>query len=161
MDFNGIKELIQEINASNIAYFEYETEDGHVKIDKSLTRNIIDSNSENEERIIEKLDDKKDVEKIVVNEKKADDQENKISKDVKTINSPMVGTFYKSSAPDADPFVNTGDSVEKGDVLCIIEAMKLMNEIEAEDNCKIVKVLVNDGDMVEYGQPLFEIEECN
>lgn len=161
MDFNGIKELIEEINASNIAYFEYETKDGHVKIDKSLTRNIIDNNSENEEKIIEKIEDKKDVEKVVVNEKKVDTQEVKSSKDVKTINSPMVGTFYKSSAPDADPFVNTGDSVQKGDVLCIIEAMKLMNEIEAEENCKIVKVLVNDGDMVEYGQPLFEIEECN
>lgn len=160
MDFNGIKELIDEINASNIAYFEYETEEGHVKIDKSLTRNI--NNSENDAKVVEKTETKKEVEKTVVNDIKQEVQESTtISKDAKTINSPMVGTFYKSSSPDADPFVNVGDSVQKGDVLCIIEAMKLMNEIEAEDNCKIVKVLVNDGEMVEYGQPLFEIEECN
>ena len=73
------------------------------------------------------------------------------------INSPMPGTFYRSSSPDADPFVKEGDKVVKGDTLCIIEAMKIMNEIEAEKNGTIEKVLVDNGSPVEYDQPLFEL----
>ena len=71
------------------------------------------------------------------------------------INSPMPGTFYRSSSPDADPFVKEGDQVVKGDTLCIIEAMKIMNEIEAEENGTIEKVLVENGSPVEFDQPLF------
>ena len=71
------------------------------------------------------------------------------------INSPMPGTFYQASSPDADPFVEEGDQVVKGDTLCIIEAMKIMNEIEAEKNGTIEKVLVENGSAVEYDQPLF------
>ena len=67
----------------------------------------------------------------------------------------MPGTFYRSSSPDADPFVKEGDQVVKGDTLCIIEAMKIMNEIEAEKNGTIEKVLVENGSAVEYDQPLF------
>ncbi len=75
-----------------------------------------------------------------------------------TVKSPMIGTFYRSSSPDKPPFVNVGDSVKEGDVLCIIEAMKLFNEIEAEQGGKIVKVLVDDASPVEYDQPLFLID---
>ena len=71
------------------------------------------------------------------------------------INSPLPGTFYQASSPDADPFVKEGDQVVKGDTLCIIEAMKIMNEIEAEKNGTIEKVLVENGSAVEYDQPLF------
>ncbi|MDP7036826.1 MAG: acetyl-CoA carboxylase biotin carboxyl carrier protein [Candidatus Marinimicrobia bacterium] len=71
------------------------------------------------------------------------------------INSPMPGTFYRSSSPDADPFVKEGDQVVKGDTLCIIEAMKIMNEIEAEENGTIEKVLIENGSPVEFDQPLF------
>lgn len=74
------------------------------------------------------------------------------------IKSPMIGTFYRSPSPDKDPFVGIGDEVKKGDVICIIEAMKLFNEIEAEVSGKIVKVLVDDSSPVEYDQPLFLIE---
>jgi len=74
------------------------------------------------------------------------------------INSPMIGTFYRSSSPDKPPFVSVGDSVNVGDTICIIEAMKLFNEIEAEVSGKIVKVLIDDATPVEYGQPIFEIE---
>lgn len=76
----------------------------------------------------------------------------------KTVNSPMVGTFYRAPSPDAKPFVQVGDSVSKGATLCIIEAMKLLNEIEAEQDCVIKEVLVENGQPVEYGQPLFVIE---
>ena len=72
--------------------------------------------------------------------------------------SPIVGTFYQSSSPDAPPFVAVNDTIKKGDVLCIIEAMKLMNEIEAEVSGTIVEILVENGQAVEYDQPLFRIK---
>ncbi len=75
-----------------------------------------------------------------------------------TINAPMVGTFYRAPAPGAEPFVKEGDLVEKGTVVCIIEAMKLMNEIEAEVRGRIAAILVENGHPVEYGQPLFALE---
>ncbi|MVN75392.1 acetyl-CoA carboxylase biotin carboxyl carrier protein [Hymenobacter sp. HMF4947] len=74
------------------------------------------------------------------------------------LKSPMIGTFYRSSGPDAPVFVQVGDTVEKGQVICIIEAMKLFNEIEAEQSGRIVKVLVENATPVEYDQPLFLIE---
>jgi acetyl-CoA carboxylase biotin carboxyl carrier protein len=75
-----------------------------------------------------------------------------------TIKSPMIGTFYRSSSPDKPVFVNVGDSIKQGQVLCIIEAMKLFNEIESEVSGKIVKVLVDNATPVEYDQPLFLVE---
>jgi acetyl-CoA carboxylase biotin carboxyl carrier protein len=75
-----------------------------------------------------------------------------------TIKSPMIGTFYRSSGPDKPLFVNVGDTIKKGDTICIIEAMKLFNEIEAEFSGKIVKVLVDNSSPVEYDQPLFLVE---
>lgn len=75
-----------------------------------------------------------------------------------TIHSPMIGTFYRSAGPDKDPFVQVGDTIGKGDTVCIIEAMKLFNEIEAEITGKIVKVLVDDSTPVEYDQPLFLVD---
>ncbi len=76
-----------------------------------------------------------------------------------TVRSPMIGTFYRSSGPDKEPFIKVGDSVSKGNVLCIIEAMKLFNEIESEYEGKVVKVLVDDATPVEYDQPLFLLEK--
>jgi acetyl-CoA carboxylase biotin carboxyl carrier protein len=75
-----------------------------------------------------------------------------------TIKSPMIGTFYRSPSPDKDPYIKVGDSINKGDVICIIEAMKLFNEIESEVEGKIVKVLIEDSSPVEYDQPLFLVD---
>ena len=75
-----------------------------------------------------------------------------------TVTSPVVGTFYRSSSPDAEPYVEEGDLVSRGQVLCLVEAMKLMNEIESEVDGRVVKVLVENEAGVEYGQPLFVIE---
>ena len=75
-----------------------------------------------------------------------------------TVTSPIVGTFYRASSPDADPYVEEGALVKKGQVLCIVEAMKLMNEIEAEADGKVIKVLVESTTPVEFGQPLFLID---
>ena len=76
-----------------------------------------------------------------------------------TINSPMVGTFYIAPGPGAAAFVKVGDTISKGQTVAIVEAMKIMNEIEAEFDCKIVKVLVEDGQPVEFGTPIFEVEK--
>jgi acetyl-CoA carboxylase biotin carboxyl carrier protein len=75
-----------------------------------------------------------------------------------TINSPIVGTFYRAPAPDAAPYVEVGQIVEKGQVLCIVEAMKLMNEIDAEYRCKIIKICKDNAQPVEFGDPLFVVE---
>jgi len=73
------------------------------------------------------------------------------------IKSPIVGTFYRSPSPDAPPFAEVGKRIAKGQKLCIIEAMKMMNALEAEFDCEIAKILVNNGDMVEFDQPIFEV----
>ncbi len=75
-----------------------------------------------------------------------------------TVKSPMIGTFYRTPGPDKDPFVNVGDTIQKGDKVCIIEAMKTFNEIEAEVSGKIVKVLVDNASPVDYDQPLFLVD---
>ena len=75
-----------------------------------------------------------------------------------TIKSPIIGTFYRKSDPEKDPFVNVGDVIKEGDVLCIIEAMKLFNEIESEVSGKIIKILVDDANPVEFDEPLFIVD---
>ncbi len=80
-------------------------------------------------------------------------------KETEVITAPIVGTFYRSPSPDSPSYVEEGDEVKTGDTLCIIEAMKVMNELEAEFDCRIKKVLVENQQMVEYGTPLFEIEK--
>ena len=76
----------------------------------------------------------------------------------KVVKAPMVGTFYSKSSPDAKPYVEVGSKVKKGDILCIVEAMKLMNEIESEFDGEVVEVCVRDGDMVDFGKPLFKLK---
>lgn len=88
-------------------------------------------------------------------EKKTSDEDNK---NYVTIKSPIIGTFYRKPSPDKPTFVEVGDSIKEGDVLCVIEAMKLFNEIESEVSGKIVKVLVDDASPVEFDQPLFLVD---
>ena len=80
------------------------------------------------------------------------------SADTEIITAPIVGTFYRSPAPDAPAFVEEGSTVAAGDSICIIEAMKIMNKLEADFSCEIVKILAESGQMVEYGAPLFEVK---
>ncbi len=167
MDFNGIKELIETVNSSDIAYFEYETNDGHIKMDKSLTRNLTEAPLNSKEIII-KDEDKKEIKASTSNKdtnisqvQSVNKEEIKPSEDenLYVVKAPMVGTFYSSPSPDKEAFVKLGDKVNTSSILCIIEAMKLMNEIECEVNGTIKEILVKDGEMVEYGQPLFKIKE--
>ncbi|MBD3183917.1 acetyl-CoA carboxylase biotin carboxyl carrier protein [Candidatus Poribacteria bacterium] len=95
----------------------------------------------------------------ILQEKKGEESpvEEKLPSDTIIITSPMVGIFYRSSSPGAEPFIHPGDEVKIGQVICIIEAMKLMNEIPSEHNGEIVEVLIDDGQAVEFDQPLFRI----
>jgi acetyl-CoA carboxylase biotin carboxyl carrier protein len=83
----------------------------------------------------------------------------KEDKDLLVIKSPMVGTFYRAPSPDAPPYVDVGDQVKKGDVVCIIEAMKIMNEIESDVKGEIAEVLISNEEPVEYNQPLFKVRK--
>lgn len=161
MDFNGIGELIDKVNSTDIAYFEYKTNDGHIKMDKSLMRNISSGTIKTEESVYEGIKEAKSNDIIVNVESEISKVEKSIEvdEDLKIITSPMVGTFYSTPSPENPAFVRVGDSVGVGNVLCIIEAMKLMNEIESDVHGVIKQILVKDGDMVEYGQPLFKIKE--
>ena len=91
---------------------------------------------------------------VSTNIKKEDD-----NKSGDYIKSPMVGTFYMAPSPGAEPFLRKGDVIKKGQTLCILEAMKIMNEIESEFNCKIIDILVEDGQAIEYDMPLFLVEK--
>lgn len=84
-------------------------------------------------------------------------EETNTEKKTKTINAPLVGTFFCSPSPDSPAFVKVGDSVKKGDTLCILEAMKMMNELTAEEDCTIEEVLAPQGELVEFGQPIFKV----
>ncbi|MGL5868613.1 acetyl-CoA carboxylase biotin carboxyl carrier protein [Clostridium chrysemydis] len=156
MNINEVKELINLINDSDLAYFELNNSEISLKMDKSMDRSESFKEVKNLDLPLVKTNDKVLNE---VKEVKANDSTPKEEKGGKIITSPMVGTFYAKASPDSDPFVTLGDNVNKGDVICIIEAMKLMNEIESESNGKITEVLIKDGDMVEFGTPLFRIEE--
>ncbi|PSL50970.1 acetyl-CoA carboxylase biotin carboxyl carrier protein [Salsuginibacillus halophilus] len=85
-------------------------------------------------------------------------EEKEIDESLQKITSPMVGTFYRAPSPDSDVYVNPGDTVQQDSVVCIVEAMKLMNELEAEVSGEIKDILVEDGELVEYGQPLFTVK---
>ncbi len=85
-------------------------------------------------------------------------KETKVSENKNTVNSPMVGTFYASASPESKPFVIVGQTVKKGDTLCILEAMKMMNQVQAETDGKILEILVDNAEPVEFDQPLFVIE---
>lgn len=163
MNITEIKELIDKINDSDISLFELKLNDNYLKMDKSDSRESTSLKSNNQ-----------DATSIVTTEKtketnsKVENIDNKIVTmdveelkedldDIQIINSPMVGTFYEAPGVDLDAFVKVGDSIKEGDTLCIIEAMKLMNEIEAELSGEIVAILAKNGEMVEYGEPLFKI----
>ncbi|WP_294406884.1 acetyl-CoA carboxylase biotin carboxyl carrier protein [uncultured Clostridium sp.] len=162
MDFEQIKELIKLIDSSELAFFELSDGKNHIKMDKSLSRGISE-NKENDVNVKNKPEPVAEKpERHIVSEdiKKVKKEEKIEDSNLSVINSPMVGTFYASASPDAPAFVKPGDIVSKGKVICIIEAMKLMNEIESDYNGEIAECLVKDGDMVEYGQPLFKIKEA-
>ena len=130
MEYSDIKKIIDDMGNSNLDNLEIEFPDGL------------------------KIKMEKDNKKIAQTEK----NEVKVEENYKLIKAPMVGTFYGSSSPKAEPFVKIGDKVKKGQVVCIVEAMKLMNEVESEFDGEIVEICKKDEEMVEYGEILFKIK---
>ncbi|MFY9214944.1 MAG: acetyl-CoA carboxylase biotin carboxyl carrier protein [Tissierellaceae bacterium] len=143
MDIKDIKDLIVTINNTDIETVEIKKSDIQVLITKSKSQ---------ENHMVKPDDSIK--ERVVKEEKENLPLEDE---DIFLVESPMVGTYYGAPSPDAAPFVKVGDRVEKGQTLCIIEAMKIMNEIESEISGEIVEILANDEDIVEYGQALMKI----
>ena len=146
MEYEKIKQLIEEMGNSKLTEVDIEFPDG-TKI--SMKKDKI------QERIIQNTSIIKN--DTIKNQIKEDTTEKKGN----IIKSPMVGTFYLKPSPTAEPYIEIGKEVKKGDVLCIIEAMKLMNEIESEYTGKVIEILVKDGEAVEYGTPLLRIEGEN
>lgn len=161
MKFEEIKELLEFIDKSSLSYLEIKESDFYIKLDKSLNRNINKSQEPVKEKIesIHNIETNIDTNKIIDKNNDKVEVHNEMAESGELILSPMVGTFYLKSAPDKEEFIKIGEKVNKGDVICIIEAMKLMNEIECEFNGEILDILVKDGEMVEYGQPLFKIKK--
>ena len=139
MEYEKIKQLISDMGESNLSSIEIDFPDG-TKINMKK--------EPMQEKTVFVTEEKPVVEKIQKEEKREGN----------IVKSPMVGTFYLRPSPTSNPYVEVGKDVQKGDALCIIEAMKLMNEIESEFSGKISKILVKDGTPVEYGTELFIIE---
>ena len=157
MNFKEIKELIEILDQSSLTEINIE--------DKG---NIVNLKKEKETEIITPQVSQQPMQQIapqqsaVSNQLDAQSSEETSSSqendNLKTINAPMVGTFYKSPSPEESPYVQIGDSVSNESTVCILEAMKLFNEIQAEVTGEITEILVEDGQMVEYGQPLFKVK---
>lgn len=147
MEYEKIKQLMDDMGNSKLTAIDIDFADGtKISMKKEIKQEIIHTNSAqtpatNEQNIVYKGNTK--------------EQEQTTGNVVK---SPMVGTFYIKPSPTSNPYVEIGKEVKKGDTLCIVEAMKLMNEIESEFSGKVTRILVKDGEPVEYGTPLFVIE---
>lgn len=152
MDLNLIKKLVKIVDTSEITDLEVEENGLRVKVAKKI-RTF--KTYEQPQVIIgqqETLSSQKSVDENSANASA------EVQVNLHEVKSPIVGTFYRAPAPDADPYVQVGDEISQGSVLCIVEAMKLMNEIESDVSGKVVKILVENGKPVEYNQPLFLIQ---
>ena len=150
MNYEDIKKLIDDMGTANIDELKIEFPEGmKISMKKNINKEVV-ATTEQPQATIPTI--QVNTENNVIKEEKTCEENYKI------IKSPMVGTFYSKPAPDKEPFVKVGDTVKKEQVVCIIEAMKLMNEIESEFDGEIVEICVNDGDIIEYGMPLFKIK---
>ena len=145
MEYEKIKQLMDDMGNSKLSSIEIEFPDG-TKI--SMTKDG--------KKVAKVVDNIAVEENIECSATAVETKQEQITGNI--VKSPMVGTFYAKPSPTAEPFVEVGQVVKKGETLCIIEAMKLMNEIESEFDGKIKEILVSDGEAVEYGKPLFIIE---
>ncbi|OZU90004.1 acetyl-CoA carboxylase, biotin carboxyl carrier protein [Virgibacillus indicus] len=159
-----IREIIKLIDQSSISEFTYETNGTTVSMKKNNGNNTVQTQVQ---PVISMEQQSNDTPKTEVQEQtvpstsetpeKKTELESKTEYDYEIV-SPMVGTLYTAASPESDPYVSKGSAVEKDTVVCIVEAMKLFNEIEAEVSGEIVEILAEDGELVEYGQPLFRVK---
>lgn len=147
MEYEKIKQLMEDMGNSKLTDIDIEFPDGtkismkKQTVGAALRDNFVEQNS------------------LIANRPQAETKQIETKQDKGNIvKSPMVGTFYIKPSPESEPYVEVGKEVKKGDTLCIIEAMKLMNEIESEFSGKIIEILVKDGEPVEYGTPMFIIK---
>jgi acetyl-CoA carboxylase biotin carboxyl carrier protein len=159
-----IRELIKLVDQSSIDEFVYESEGSKIKMKKKngegtvtvapLQAQAVESAVVQTQRVVEPAA----LQVVSVPAQPVQEPVKEEVSNLHKITSPMVGTFYQSPSPDADAYVKVGSKVSKDSVVCIVEAMKLFNEIEAEVNGEVVEILVKDGQLVEYGQPLFLVK---
>ena len=146
MDLKEIKEILLTIDKTNLTYVNLKEKDFTLEVSKSKN-----TKTKDEILLTDSIIDKQDVAETI-NQISVDD-------DIHLIKTPIMGTFYESPSPESSPFVRVGDKVNKGDTLCIIEAMKLMNEIHSDVDGEIVEVLLKNEELVEYNHPLFKIRK--
>lgn len=151
MNLDQIKQLIDILAESDVAEFEWETDGFRV----SIRQGTADHRALAPVQVVQAAPQTAAAPPAEVTAAPSPASDDRVTH----VTAPMVGTFYRAPAPDADPYVKVGDIVEVGQPLCIIEAMKLMNEIEAETRGRIKDILVENAEPVEYGQPLFVIEK--
>lgn len=149
MNYEDIKKLIDDMGDSKLDSLDIEFPDGikiKMKKNEAVVKQVVNNScAETQTNLNQVTDNKTDVEM-------------KEEETLNIVTSPMVGTFYTSPSPKEEPYVKVGDKVKKGDVLCVVEAMKLMNEIESEFEGEIVEICVHNEQMVDYGMPLFKIK---
>lgn len=146
LEYEKIKQFMEDMGKSKLTEMEIAFPDGtKIKMKKQ------------EEEFITKENESKE-KKLENSQNETIDENKKIQEDLKIITSPMVGTFYLKPSPTEEPYVEIGKQIQKGDTVCIIEAMKLMNEIETEFSGKVVEIYAKDGQSVEYGTELFGIK---
>lgn len=156
MDIKTLKDIIKIVENSQFVEFSYKDDELEITLKKkeAFPENITVQDSA---KIVESID-KYPTQTIPAQTSQV---ENAQDPNLVEIRSPMVATFYRAPAPDAKPYVEEGQKVKKGEVLCILEAMKIMNELEAEFDCTIEKILVQNAQKVEYNQPLFLVRKAN
>ena len=163
LDHEDLNRLIDKISTSDIQEFSLEGEDFKLEI----KRNVFDQNPVTNNLVSNNSFDKQ----VNANQKSINNNASKVNEpeepqvappgrlDLTEITSPMVGTFYRAAAPGEEPFVEVGNNVKVGQTICILEAMKLMNEIECEFNAEIIEILVDNGTPVEFGQVLMRVKQ--
>ena len=149
MDIRKVKKLIEMLENSNLEEIEIQEGEESVRLVKSHGS----VNNPQGQPIVLAQDN------LAPAVKQETETEEEIKEDSNSINSPMVGTFYSSASPGAKPFISVGDIVSEGDVVCIVEAMKMMNEIKSEFSGTVLSVNVENSEPVEYGQSLFELSK--
>ena len=162
LDHEDLNRLIEKISTSDIQEFLLEGEDFKLEIKRNLfdqnqISNLASNNSFDRQTIANQKTINDNI--PVVNEPEAPQVAPLGRSDLTEVTSPMVGTFYRAAAPGEEPFVEVGNNVKVGQTICILEAMKLMNEIESEFNAEIVEILVENGTPVEFGQVLMRVKQ--
>ena len=163
LDHDDLNRLIEKISTSDIQEFSLEGEDFKLEIKRNvfdqnqLVNNLVSNSSFDNQTIANQKTINENI--SVVNEPEAPQVAPPGRSDLTEIVSPMVGTFYRAAAPGEEPFVEVGNNIKVGKTICILEAMKLMNEIESEFNAEIVEILVDNGTPVEFGQVLMRVKQ--